>query len=137
MGASRRRQLEGSAVAAEALSMAPNGGYMASAESDPSLVRYVRLVGWRRLPGIWPLDPSLSVGLIPMLLWSALVVNLLATRQSDLPLRRSFRVRCPAAALLVRAGFLVVWLPLNALERAVQIVLTGNLTRQSDKASQS
>jgi hypothetical protein len=44
--------------------------------ADHSLVRYIQLVGWRRLPGTSPLDPSLSVGLIPMPLWSALVVNL-------------------------------------------------------------
>jgi hypothetical protein len=43
---------------------------------DPSLVRYVQPVARHRLPGTWPLDPSLSVGLIPMLLWSTLVVNL-------------------------------------------------------------
>ena len=43
---------------------------------DLSLVRYVHLVGQCRLPGIFLLDPSLSVGLIPMPLWSALVVSL-------------------------------------------------------------
>jgi hypothetical protein len=73
-------------------------GLDARALADPSLVKYVQLVGWRRLPGIWPLDLSLSVGLIPMLLWSALVVNLLAARQSDQPLRRSFRMRTSTAA---------------------------------------
>lgn len=45
-------------------------------ELDHSLVRYVQLVGWRPLPGTWPPDPSLSVGLNPMLLWSTLVVSL-------------------------------------------------------------
>ena len=44
-----------------------------------SLVRYVQLVGWCRLPGTWVLDSSFSVGLIPMLLWSALVVRLCCT----------------------------------------------------------
>jgi hypothetical protein len=44
--------------------------------SDPSLVRYVQLVGRRRLPGTWVLDSSPNVGLNPMLLWSALVVSL-------------------------------------------------------------
>jgi len=48
--------------------------------SDPSLVEYVQLVAWRRLPGIWPPDPSLRVGLIPVLLWSTLVVSLSAAR---------------------------------------------------------
>ncbi len=51
-------------------------------DADPSLVRYVQLVAWRRLPGIWPLDSSLSVGLIPMLLWSTLVVSLSAASSS-------------------------------------------------------
>jgi hypothetical protein len=53
-------------------------------------------------------DPSLIVGLIPMLLWSTLVINLLATRQSDLPLRRSSHDRRPAAASLMAAGLLIV-----------------------------
>jgi hypothetical protein len=49
---------------------------------DLSFVRYDQLVVWRRLPGICLLDPSLSVGLIPMLLWSTLVVNFSATSSS-------------------------------------------------------
>lgn len=67
-----------------------------AAQTDPLLVRYVQLVAWRRLPGNWTLDPSYSVGLIPMLLWSTLVVNLLATHQSALPLRRSLTQGQPA-----------------------------------------
>ena len=36
-----------------------------------------------------------------------------ATRTRDLPLRRSFHTLRSTAAFLVRAGFLVVWLPLD------------------------
>lgn len=48
-----------------------------------------------------------------MPLWSALVVSLLATHHGDRPLRRSFHVGGQAAASLVRAGLLVVWLQLS------------------------
>ena len=36
-----------------------------------------------------------------------------ATRTRDLPLRRSFRALRSTAASLARAGFFVIWLPLN------------------------
>ena len=48
-----------------------------------------------------------------MLLWSVLVVSLLATHLGDRLLRRSFHRHLSTAAFLVRAGFLVVWLPLD------------------------
>lgn len=77
------------------------------------LVRYVQLVGWHRLPGTWPPDPSLSVGLIPMLLWSALVVSSGigghdVSTAGDLLLTMSIPGRNSTAAMLVRAGFFVV-----------------------------
>ena len=49
---------------------------------DFSLVRYGYLVAWCRLPGICRLDLSLSVGPIPMLLWSTLVVSFSAASSS-------------------------------------------------------
>ena len=36
-----------------------------------------------------------------------------ATRTRDLPLRRSFRALRPTAVILLSAGFLVVWPPLD------------------------
>src|SRR5215471_14664815 len=50
---------------------------------DLSFVRYGHLVARRRLPGTWPLEPSLGVGLIPMLLWSSMVVRLRLTHRNE------------------------------------------------------
>jgi hypothetical protein len=81
--------------------------------SDHSFVRYVHLVAWHRLPGIFLLDPSLSVGPNPMLLWSTLVVNLQAALLPDLLLTMSIPGRNSTAATLVRTGFVVVLVLVN------------------------
>ncbi len=57
--------------------------------TDPSLVRYVQLVAKRRLPGTWALNSSLSVGLIPVLLWSTLVVSPISNRHCHVLVERS------------------------------------------------
>ncbi len=96
---------------------------------DHSLVRYGQLIVQRRPPGIWQPHPSLSVGLILMLLWLTLVVRLGSTddhrqqehRQDcvdinsarDSLLRRSFHAAGQPAARLIRAGLLIAWLQLN------------------------
>jgi hypothetical protein len=86
---------------------------LAGGNADHLLVRYVQAVGYRRSPGSAPLR-FIPVCRGRMPLWSALVVSLLvAHHHDDRPLRRSFHVPGPTGASLVRAAFLVVWLPLD------------------------
>jgi hypothetical protein len=60
-------------------------------DTDPSLVRHGQLVAQCWLPGIRQPDPSLNIGLIPMLLWSTLVVRLRSTGAEAVCLRSMCR----------------------------------------------
>jgi hypothetical protein len=75
MGPRDDNSRKGSAVAAEALSMASNGGYVACAESDPSLVSDRHGVGYGRSRGDFASRVSRSIGECRMPLWLALVVR--------------------------------------------------------------
>jgi hypothetical protein len=73
--------------------------------SDHLVVRHVQVVGYCRPPGRAPLPRSAPVRRNRMLMWSALVVSLLATHLGDRLLRSSLHPRCPPAAFPGQSRF--------------------------------
>jgi hypothetical protein len=107
----RRRPLASTAVGGDCYSV----GYslLGSRPDGPLLVRHCHFVGYRRSPGDLFSLVTRSIGERRRSLWSTLVVSSPPSESRDRLLRRSFQAGDRAAAFLIRAGLLVVWLQLN------------------------